>query len=62
MLARSRPPAAVWAATALFAALLATSAALTPLLHSPDEFSHVVHNDRLDQAADELEQIVRASA
>ena len=25
----------------------------------PDEFPHVVHNDRLDDAADELERIVR---
>ena len=27
----------------------------------PDEFPHVVHNDRLDDAADQLEQIVRAA-
>jgi guanylate kinase len=31
-------------------------------LAASDEFPHVVHNDRLDDAADQLEQIVRASA
>jgi guanylate kinase len=29
-------------------------------LAASDEFGHVVHNDRLDDAADQLEQIVRA--
>ena len=30
-------------------------------LAASDEFAHVVHNDRLDDAADQLEQIVRAA-
>src|SRR3954468_16968838 len=31
-------------------------------LAAAGDFAHVVHNDRLEEAADELEQIVRASA
>jgi guanylate kinase len=31
-------------------------------LAASDEFAHVVHNDRLDDAADQLEQIVRGVA
>jgi guanylate kinase len=31
-------------------------------LAASGEFAHVVHNDRLDDAADELERIVRAKA
>jgi guanylate kinase len=30
-------------------------------LAAQDEFSHVVHNDRLDDAADELERVVRTA-
>jgi guanylate kinase len=30
-------------------------------LAASDEFAHVVHNDRLDDAADQLEQIVRGA-
>ena len=31
-------------------------------LAASDEFAHVVHNDRLDDAADQLEQIVRGAS
>jgi len=30
-------------------------------LAAQDEFAHVVHNDRLDDAADELERVVRSA-